>query len=338
LTNVQLGNGCSVSDRFLIAVGFPHTLGPDERGTRIFYLNLDLKEKWNHRDWPNQTVVSVCLRSPSSDVKRAGVALSDWGYVEIANSSEESIEQISNVKKDDVANFAHGVRQITEVDGKLFVCGYYGQIYRRDADGWKIVDKYIRDVALRNLKGQYDLHEIQKNYLENLENKELEDQTLHFNSVGGISENSIYCCGLDGAIIHFHNGQSHKIISNTKENLLDMHCVSEDDIIISGNWQTLLRGNAKDGFSLLHSSNTRINFYSVRKFQNDIYVGTTQGLLRFNGSGFDTLRQSDVGLDETTVVQQIDSVSDNYLWIVSDRHVFRFDGQNVERFDHPDNV
>jgi hypothetical protein len=37
-------------------------------------------------------------------------------------------------------------------------------------------------------------------------------------------------------------------------------------------------------------------------------------------------------------VQQIDSVSDNCLWIIGDRHVYRYDGGTITPFVHPDNV
>ncbi|WP_331688350.1 hypothetical protein [Consotaella aegiceratis] len=225
------------------------------------------------------------------------------------------------------------MRDIAEVGETLFCCGYGGQIYRRDATGWRDVAPALRgsgfDTASPSQSGEdsgvLSLYRSLR-------------QTVNLEAIDGSGQNDVYSCGLAGQIYHSSGRAWHSVPSPTDENLLDLHCVSSEEIIISGYNETLLRGNARQGFSVLHGPGNPIQFYSVRQFQGDIYVGTTQGLRRFNGTGFDVVRDGRAAIDETTVIQQIDSVSDNYLWIIGDRHVYRFDGQKVERFLHPDNV
>jgi hypothetical protein len=43
-------------------------------------------------------------------------------------------------------------------------------------------------------------------------------------------------------------------------------------------------------------------------------------------------------LDDKTQVISLDSVSDNALWIATDRHAFRYDGNAFTFYEHGDNV
>jgi hypothetical protein len=338
---VQLGNGCAVSDRFMIVVGFPDTTPPQERYSRLFYFNLDLPERWNHRDVPNQTIMSVCLRKPAPRVLRAGCAVSDEGYVEIVNSNEEIIEKIPGAGLRDLEQgmpMIGYLKDINEVGSTFFACGSFGQIYRRDLKGWTAIDGGLVEQS-RTIEERINHRQATTGdygYLrKNVEDAKAQAQ---LDEIGGSSESDVYTCGMYGHLYHFNGKEWRKLNSGTSEHLLGMHCVSEDEVIISGYAQTLLKGNAQKGFQLLHQANTDMKFWSVRKFQNQIHVATAQGLRRFNGSDFDVIRNLQIGFDETTVIQQIDNVSDNYLWIVGDRHVFRYDGEIVEKFQHPDNT
>ncbi|UGX87053.1 hypothetical protein [Phyllobacterium meliloti] len=336
-----LGNCCAVNDRFLIVVSFPHSVAQDEVYTRLFYLNLDHPELWQHRDLPGETIVSVCLRKEREGIKRAGCALSNEGLVEIANSSEEIREKIPDAGIRDLEPgrpILGYVNNIKEIDGQLFVCGSSGQIYRRDPDKWQAIDgglvaksQSIQSRIAQRDNVRRDNERLRDNVKDQLDIPELI-------AIDGLNVDGVYTVGLGGQLYYFDGRVWNKQNTSTKEHLLDLHCVSDDEVIVSGYRQTLLSGNARDGFQLLHESNEDIKFWSVRKFQGEIYVGTVQGLRRFNGSTFDIIRQSDIGFDETTVIQQIDSVSDSYLWIVGDKHAFRYDGKIVQKFLHPDNV
>jgi hypothetical protein len=338
---VQLGNGCAVMDDYLAVAGFPVEVGKDERFTRIFFLSFQIPSFWGHRDWSNQTVVSLCLRAEKTNEKRAVCSLSNEGFVRYTNSTEEIIEKIPGAGLRDLEDgmpIVGYVQGIAEVGGTLFVCGGFGQTYRRGSDGWKAIDGGLVARASA-LQSEYlnDLQSGRDTFEEKKVATRREGQPM-FNEIAGFSETDVYTCGMYGHLYHFNGKGWQKTDSGTSEHLLGMHCVSPDEIIIAGYGQTLLSGNALDGFRVLHHQKTNTTFWSVRKFQGQIFVATAEGLWRFNRTGFDVIRNRDIGFDETTVLHKLDSVSDNYLWIVSDRHVFRYDGEIVERFQHPDNI
>jgi hypothetical protein len=330
-TPVSLGNGVAVSNRFLIIVGFPdETAGRDEGLTRIFYLNLDSATLFTYQDWAGETVVSACLRRQRGDLRRAGCFLSEEGRVEILNSAEHLSETIDET---------HGsFRSIQEVGRTLFACGFGGQLYQRADSGWKPIDGGLRDQSSQLLDRQFGLGDFSGQGRPSFDEQlSLGEEIPNFNCVDGSDENDVYVCGLDGVIGH-HDGTKLKLLEPpTGEHLLDIHCVNANKVIMSGYRQTLLVGNVRDGFKVLHESDRDITLYSVREFQGEIYAGTTAGLRRFRGGKFEAVIDPAARFDETTVVQQIDSVDDNYLWIVGDRHIFRYDGKTVEKIKHPDN-
>ena len=333
-TPVSLGNGCAVSDRFLIIVGFPdETSGSDTPVSRIFYLNLDSQTLFTYQDWVSQTIASVCLRRPLGSSLRAGCFLSEEGRIEIVNSSEHLSEAV-----DDRASPHGSLRSIHEAGQTLFACGFGGQFYRRSSGGWEAVDGGLRDKAERNIRKELGLGEFESDAPLGIEERlALGNQSPDFTRVEGLSERDVYVCGLRGLIGHWDGSRLALISSPTDEHLLDIHCVSADRVLIVGYDQTLLVGSARDGFSTVHESDTAITFYSVRQFRGEIYAGTTSGLRKFDGRSFEVIRAPSAGLDETTVIQQIDSVSEDCLWIIGDRHVFRYDGFKFERVELPDN-
>lgn len=332
---VQLGNGCVVTDDMLYIAGFPDALSEETRFTRLFHLVAGDPPSWGHQDWNGESTVALCLKRKRADVAGAGCAMSDEGYLRLSNSAGERVERIPGAGLRDIEPgkpLIGKVRGVAEVGKALFVCGYGGQIYRRDDDsGWSDIAPALRNSGF-DQSGRADGSSNVVQLFNSIR------QAINLEAIDGTSENDIYTCGLAGKIYHFDGTAWNRLASPTSENLLDLHCVSLDEVWISGYNQTLLRGNARQGFSVVHDGGDSVQFYSVRKFQDKVYIGTTQGLWRFNGRAFDIVEDRAAGFGGTTVVQQIDSVSDNYLWIIGDRHVYRYDGERITPFLHPDNV
>lgn len=333
-TPVSLGNGCAVSDRFLIIVGFPdETAGSDTPVSRIFYLNLDSETIFTYQDWVGETIVSACLRRPLGSTLRAGCFLSEEGRVELINSSEHLSEMV-----DDRDSPSGSFRSLHEAGRTLFACGFGGQLYRRLSGGWEAIDGGLRDRAELNMRKELGLGEFEGDAPPDFENIiALGNENSDFTRVEGLSEEDLYLCGLRGLIGHRDRARLELIASPTEDHLLDIHCVSSDRVLIVGYYQTLLIGNSRAGFSIAHQSDTAITFYSVRQFRDEVYVGTTSGLRKFNGKSFEIVHVPSAGLDDTTVIQQLDSVSDDCLWIIGDRHVFRYDGSEYEKIELLDN-
>jgi hypothetical protein len=224
------------------------------------------------------------------------------------------------------------------VGRSLYACGYGGQLYSRDDHGWRAIDGGLHEQSRAALNKQLGLGGFGSQGAADFgEQIRLAEQTPNFNRVDGADESDVYVCGLNG-IIGYHNGSTLKILeSPTEVHLLDIHCVSKDRIIMSGYHETLLVGSAQTGFEIIHQSDKNINLYSVRQFQGEIYAGTTSGLRRLRGNKFEVVIDAEAKLNEATVIQQIDSVDDDWLWIISDRHIYRYDGARAERIPHPDN-
>ncbi|MBB4481144.1 hypothetical protein [Rhizobium etli] len=332
--SVSLGNGFAVSSRFLIIVGFPdETSGLDNPVTRIFYLNLDSQTRFTYQDWAGETVVSACLRRPLGVVLRAGCFLSEEGRVEILNSTEHLSEDVDPRK-----NAYGSLRSIQEAGEILFACGLGGQLYRRSTNGWEAVDGGLRDKSERRMRKELGIGEFAGEDPRGAEDRiALGKESPDFTRVDGSSERDVYVCGLRGLIGYFDGSHLALLSSPTGEHLVDIHCVSHDRVLIVGYYQTLLIGNARSGFAVAYESNAAITFYSVREFRGEIYVGTTAGLRKFNGSKFEVVSDASAGLDDKTVIQQIDSVTDECLWLIGDRHVFRYDGVKAEKIELPDN-
>ncbi|MBP1881655.1 hypothetical protein [Agrobacterium rubi] len=333
-TPVSLGNGFAISSRFLIIVGFPdETSESDTPLTRIFYLNLDGKTLFTYQEWPGETVVSACLRRPTESRTRAGCFLSDNGRIQILNSNEHIKENL-NV---DPNNFG-SMRSIQEIGETLYACGFGGQVYRRWNTGWEAIDGGLEDQSKRTMREELGIGEFANQPILDIEKQlELSKQRPNFTKIDGLSESDAYLTGLNGTIMHYNGSMLSRLSSPTDVHLLDIHCVNPDRILMVGYSQTLLIGSATGGFSVAHESDDPLTFYSVREFRNEIYFGTTAGLRRFTGSGFEVVHEPSSGLDASTVIQQIDSVDDECLWIVGDRHICRYDGVNFKKIELVDN-
>ncbi|NEH55874.1 hypothetical protein GR198_09030 [Rhizobium leguminosarum] len=114
------------------------------------------------------------------------------------------------------------------------------------------------------------------------------------------------------------------------------HCISADEVLVVGEDGTVLTGNARAGFRSLGEFFPGDYIWSVRSFQGRTYLGTLHGLYVLEGSRVRLLTSGK--LDGKTQVISLDSVSDNALWIASNRHAFRYDGNAFTFYEHGDNV
>ncbi|MHC2219975.1 hypothetical protein [Rhizobium leguminosarum] len=85
-------------------------------------------------------------------MRRAACALTGEGDIEIANSTNESYEKISGAGLMG-ARALGAVTRIREIGSTLFVCGNYGQVYRRDETNWTPIDGELTKLG----KGAFNL-------------------------------------------------------------------------------------------------------------------------------------------------------------------------------------
>ena len=175
------------------------------------------------------------------------------------------------------------VTRIQEIGSTLFVCGGFGQVYRRDESGWKAIDGDLatlgRSALSQSLSGSESFSASRL-----LELTQLLQNAPNFNDIGGVDETDVYVCGNGGNLFHFDGQSWVKIETGTNAILTSMHCVSEDEVLIVGKDGIVLSGNVRSGFRNLGEFFPGGYIWSVRKFRDKIYLGTLQGLYVLEGS------------------------------------------------------
>ncbi|MBP1853425.1 hypothetical protein [Rhizobium halophytocola] len=325
---------CAGADDVFIISTIPDGLEEEADYTRIYFLSPNGQDLWSYRDWPGHQAVSICVRKATAERPRASCALSEKGWVRIANSLGDKFEQIPGVGLTDGRELGN-VTCIREIGTTLFVCGDYGQVYRRDASGWTAIDeelvalgRSVQDLPLPDEATLTD--DILRQFTQSMR------EAPNFIEIDGTSEDDVYVCGLGGNLFHFDGVSWSKIETGTDGVLTGIHCVSEDEVWVVGQYGAVLRGNVRSGFQSLGEFFPENYIWSVRVFQGKVYFGTTHGLYVF-ANGRPQLITSGK-LNERSPIICLDSFSDDVLWIATNRHAFRYDGSSFEFFEHQDNT
>ncbi|HFZ1186399.1 TPA: hypothetical protein ACKRKO_001168 [Pseudomonas aeruginosa] len=335
-TPISFGHGCAVNDELFCVSSFPDEINPETEYTRIFILNLSSAVPWMHHDIAGRTIVSMALRPASHNTPRACYALSSYGELQIFNSTEVVEEEIpatgSRANRRDGLTFS----AISRIGTKEYVCGALGRIYRRDGDGWVQVATDVSNMAFQELQSVIGSVELP-------DSGNISEMTAklrgipNFEHISGTAENDIYACGNNGIIFHWNGKHWNALRSPTRQHLHYINCNSPDEIYICGHNGTLLSGNARNGFHRVALGKNDLNLWTVRKFNEAIYVGTTSGLFRAEKQ---KLQPVDLGLSESLAaftVQALDA-TERVLWVVADKFLLRLEGGAWEKIDHPDNT
>ncbi|KMO43635.1 hypothetical protein VQ03_07420 [Methylobacterium tarhaniae] len=152
-------------------------------------------------------------------------------------------------------------------------------------------------------------------------------------SIDGSSVNDVYMCGQDGAVYHWDGTRSQKVPVPTAVFLNDILVDDADTVWICGREGTLLRGNARQGFTLVPCEG-RPDFNSVTRFRDKIYLSSyagPRGVFVCDGR----IRQLTTG--PTAVFKDINTVDGvaEALWAFGLTSVARFDGTAWERIKLP---
>lgn len=296
--------------------------------SRLVFYQDQTNEKWFYHDLPDWRVVSTCFPTPEADGVRKIYALSEQGDVECYSRQGSVIEKIAD------AGLATGgpnlgyVTRIREIGNHLYVCGYGGQVYRREASGWVHFDAQLLQTPL-SLPDTDDPAQFLAALVKTT------NETIGLVDINGSSEDHIYIAGNDGYVAFFDGGHWTKLPQVTAANLKEIHPVSDVEVWIAGSKGTLLRGNATDGFKAVARKSLDTDFYALTTFQGSLYIGAGDGIYEFHDSGLQRLPISDkYGL---TVVSSIDA-KDGVLWALSERKLVRFDGATWNLFENPHNV
>lgn len=298
----------------------------DEPFSRLFFYQDKTKEKWFYHDLPGWRVVSTCLVPEHGATPRSVVSLSEEGDIEVYNRDGSRVEKIVDAGLSDSSKGYGYLNRIRLIGGSLFACGYGGQIYRRDRKGWQHID---HEILRKSSAPKPSDHSKFEDWLNE------ESETIDVLDINGTGHADIYVVGDNGFIAH-HDGVAWTALKpKTKSCLYSIHIESANEIWVAGSQGTLLKGNTNSGFHAALRKSTEADFYAVAKFNEEIYLGTSDGLYKLQGS--DVIATGPTLKNNIVEVADIES-KEGVLWALASKHLLRFDGKNWDVFEHIDNT
>ncbi|MFA8362342.1 hypothetical protein ACEPT7_31220 [Burkholderia ubonensis] len=311
-TEVYFISGCAVeSDIVYLATQLEDVDSSEYAHTRMsaYVGRLDVGRQWFYHD-VNANIVSVCEKRQTDTELRKLAALSKEGEVELWTSKDgsSSMEKIPNAGVR-LGSLGY-MRSIREIGNALFACGFNSQVYMRHDGIWK-------SLVSGPLKHRHAAS----------------DDYVIFNAIDGYSEKDVYVVGSKGALYHWDGNGWQQITLKIDENLECIRCYGTDDVWIGGSNGTLLNGNAVRGFRDVSDVADNDTFWSLAKFKDKVYLGTTEGLFSYDGQA---IRAVVTGLDPEVETYTVDATADA-LWSIGAKDLVRFDGHVWTRIDHPDN-
>lgn len=329
-TSITFGASCAINDDMLYVSSFIDALPHDTDYTRMFVLNLKLPGTWFYHDIPDKTVTSVAMRHASSEVPRATYALCSDGTIEIYNSTAVITETIPIHKN------AGGMSSITHIDDKVYACGAGNQIYCRDSDTWIETAQNLREQA-QNIVNSIIEKISSKQEINIIELTGTARTLTSLECIKGTHDDNVYACGTNGTVLHWDGLEWQTVHSGTRQHLHDIHCVTADDIIMCGHNGVVIRGNHRIGFKRLLIEKTDVNFWSVRLFNQTLYLGSTSGLFNVHEKNLVKTRFDSLALPSHISIESMDA-TDQTLWVVTTTFVLRLNSNAWELIEHPDNV
>ncbi|WP_175031534.1 hypothetical protein [Burkholderia lata] len=333
---LTFGTGCAINRDMFYLSGTLDELESTEgnRVSRMVLYQGQTAEKWFYHDLPAWRVVSACYPEPEPepepepDSVRKIYALSEQGDVDCYSREGSVIEKISDAGLGaTLANYGY-VTRIREIGSHLYVCGYGGQVYKRDTAGWIHVDAQLlqKKAGIGSIE---DPNELLAALIQST------DETIGLVDINGLDEKSIYVVGNDGYIAFFDGASWIKLPKPTAAHLNCVLPVSADSVWVAGSKGTLLKGNFQAGFSAVARESLSTDFYSMALFNDRLFIGAGDGIYELDENGPQRLMVSDkFSLDSVATVDAKDGV----LWVLASRRLARYDGTQWEVFENPHNL
>ena len=132
--------------------------------------------------------------------------------------------------------------------------------------------------------------------------------------------------------ISYYNGSSWNVIERiTPSPLYGITiCPDKENIIISGAYGTLIKGNFKDGFKNLKNISINSTFYSTAYYKDKLYIASEDGLYIYE-EGIYQLVDAIEDIKGITSIEEKEGI----LWVLSYKKLIRFNGDVWERIKHP---
>lgn len=329
-SKIRLSTGTAINKDMYYMSGTFDELEENEDGvyTRMMIYQDQTNEKWFHHDLPDWRIVSTYFPTIGDDGIRRIYALSEQGDVECYCKLGATQEKIADAGLL-FTGLSYGyATRIREIGSHLYVCGYRGQVYRRETNGWVHCDENLLQKEIPSLETE-DPEQLRKLITLRI------NETICLTDINGTNENDMYVVGIFGFMSHFNGIEWRKINPVTNEHLNSIFIDDNEMLWIAGAKGILLHGNLVQGFKIVAENNFELDFYSITKFHDVIYIASSDGIYSFQDNNLKKLSvNNDYNLTEVSHIEAKDGV----LWALTERKVLRFDGEIWQVFENPHNV
>ncbi|WP_152889851.1 hypothetical protein [Burkholderia cenocepacia] len=329
-TKLTFGTGCAINrDMFYLSSTLDELESTEDTPvSRMVFYQDQTADKWFYHDLPAWRVVSTCYPDPAANSVRKIYALSEQGDVESYSRDGSVVEKIADAGLQPASPNYGYVTRIREIGGHLYVCGYGGQVYKRDPAGWTHIDSQL-------LQNNVDIGSIEDPSELLAALTKSADETIGLIDINGLHEKSIYVVGNDGYMAFFDGSNWIKLPKATAAHLNCVLPVSDDSVWVAGSKGTLLKGNFQAGFGAVARKSLSTDFYSLAWFNDRLFIGAGDGIYELDENGPQRLMVSDkFSLDGVATVEAKDGV----LWALASRRLARYDGVQWEAFENPHNL
>lgn len=234
---------------------------------------------------------------------------------------------------------------IAWVDETLFASGNGGQIYVRGDKDWRLLtDTILFDPEAHARISRTAPPTTDPGFLQWLmDSRSQRPRNISLHDVAGQNKNSVYACGVDGTkpVLFFWDGTAlHELKVHLEETALTgIYIENEDSVWICGREGVLLHGSNARGFTPV-SLRSQLNlFHMVRPYRGNLVLPSSVrpgGLFEIDKASSD-LRRFTPRMPELHGDYIFHSeASNDALWVVCQKDIFRFDGNAWERKQKPD--
>jgi hypothetical protein len=321
-TPITFTAGCAISNNNYYLSASIDELDSWDTFSRVFIYRHQSDTNWSSHDLDGWKVISVAYTNLLNN--RSLISLDKEGNVEIFQQAGEEYQQICPVTNE---QFIYGqFNRLRVIQDRIYACGDGAKIYIYEDENWKSIANNLEEKPL----------EIPKNddfFLNN-------DQDLTFKKnlydINGFDNNNVYVCGTqnDEGFIAFFNGLKWLEVNRITPSALYaiVPCPDGKNILVLGQYGTLLRGNIDNGFKNLKDISINSTFYNAAFYNNKIYIASEQGLYLYEEGKYSIV-------SELEAVQGVISVEvkENILWVLTYKKLIRYDGNVWEIISHPDN-
>ncbi|MGY5777315.1 hypothetical protein [Rhizobium sp. LEGMi135b] len=235
---------------------------------------------------------------------------------------------------------------IASIGNVLYAAGAGGQIYIRDGrDDWRLLtDKLLYDPEAHRKVAAKAPDTTDPKFLDWLMNSEKDEpRNVYFNCIRGVRGDAIYLCGEEGTkpILCFWDGDTlHELNTHLSEAALTgIYIESPDSIWICGREGVLLHGSYARGFTPVSLRSQYNLFHMTAPYRGKLVLPSSTrpgGLFELDPKTSD-LKRFSPALPKLRgdYIFCAGAVAD-VLWVVGQKDIFRFAGNEWERIEHPD--